>query len=276
MKISRQHIRSFVFLAGFLAISFAAACQNTPVAKNVKIHIENNQAIIRFDIVDRGKQGPHVVDLQFLDEDYNMISPKLTSGDVGPGISAGSGKTIVWEITNDMDLLGSEISPVLFIDGKSKQFNRTGGPRNAFLSLLMPGLGDYAVADPSLMTFKPYMRTLSSWGMMGLGFYLGSQREHAPGEYRTVLKADHFLFTGEARYEERYFPGPMQYGLFQGDMEVFVSLGAAIWAADIIWVLARGSNNRKFTRALSQGTSFQLGYVPGGAGFHFTKELGWK
>ena len=250
--------------------------QKVARARNLDISIENNQATISFDIQHRDPLAPHVVDLQFLDENYQLISPKLVSGDVGSGITSGKDKAITWAITNDMDLLGSEITPVIFVNGKSKQFNKTGGPSNAIFSFLVPGLGDYFVADPRLMTIKPYMRTLSSLGLIGLGIYLGEQRYQSEGEYRTVLKANYWRYTGLDRFYERYFEGEMQYAWFQGDMEVFVSLGAAIWAADIIWVLARGSNNRKFTKALSQGTSFHLGYVPGGAGFHFTKELGWK
>jgi hypothetical protein len=38
-------------------------------------------------------------------------------------------------------IIGSDITPVIFVDGISKVFNRAGGPGYAALSSLIPGLG---------------------------------------------------------------------------------------------------------------------------------------
>ncbi|MFH0758350.1 MAG: hypothetical protein V2B15_13765 [Bacteroidota bacterium] len=264
-------ITYIIVLAGLVLTSQGKLSgQRLAVPKNVDITIHQNRAIIHYDIKVRKPGSTHLVDLKFLDEDFNLVTPALITGDIGPHIPGGPDRIIEWDITNDIQNLGSDLAPVLFIDGKSKQFSNTGGPGNAFLSLLLPGLGDYFVADRRMITIKPYIRTLSSLGLIGLGAYLGNQRYQAEGEYRLVLKADYYRYEGMDRYWLRYFEGEMQYAWFRGDKEVFISLGAAFWAADIIWVLAKGSNNVRFMKATIKGSDFHLGYVPGGAALQFS------
>ncbi len=239
--------------------------QRPSKVKNLDITVRENRAVIHYDIKTRNPGSNHLVHLEFLDEDYNLITPTLLSGDIGPGIPTGPGRSIEWDITNDMQLLGSRVTPVLFLDGTSRQFSKTGGPRNALLSILIPGLGDYFVADRRLMKIKPLMRTVSSLGLIGLGVYVGNQRYHAEGTWERVIKVDSWRFTGDDRFTQKYYEGDIQYYWFKGDKELLISLGAAIWAADVLWVLAKGTNNVKFMRASTRGSDFKLGYQPGGA-----------
>lgn len=269
--------KHMVRLAGvWFVLSVNLHAQSPSLAKNIDITIEQNKAIIHYDIKSRNPESVHRVDLKFLDEDYHLVLPEMLTGDIGSNISNEPDRKIEWDITNDVQLLGSNITPVLFIDGVSKQYSSTGGPRNALLSILLPGLGDYFVADSRVMTFKPYMRTISSLGLIALGVWAGDQRYHAEGDYQTFVKltrvpneqgyGSHY----EETLEERYVEGDLQYQFFKGDKEVFIALGAAIWAADILWVLAKGSNNVKFINATTKGSNFNLGYVPGGAALQYS------
>ena len=165
--------------------------------------------------------------------------------------------------------MGRDVTPMIFVDGISKEFNRAGGSGYAALSLIMPGLGDYFVADHRLMIFKPYLRTISSLGLIGLGIYAGEQRYRSEGEYISVLKPDSWRFTGDDRFMDVYQKGDLNYWLFKGDQELFITLGAVIWVSDIIWVLVKGSNNKKFLNELNSGSDFTLGYQNGGMGFKY-------
>jgi hypothetical protein len=253
-----------------LTIATVLSGQKKAKAGNMDITIEQNKAYIHYDIRARNTDLMHRVELKFLDENYNLLTPTSVSGDIGLDITGGGGKTILWDITSDMELLGTDIRPVIFIDGASRQYSNTGGPKNAFLSMLLPGLGDYFVADPRLMSFKPYMRTISSLGLIGLGFYLGEQRYRAEGYYELTLKPNSWRYEGMDQYYYRYIGGPVQYALFKGDKELFIALGASLWAADVIWVLARGTNNVKFRKATVRASRFQLGYIPGGASLQYS------
>ena len=267
-------------LAGVLIVFSANLhAQSLPVAKNIDISIDQNKAIIHFDIKSRSPGSVHQVDLKFLDEDYHLVLPELLTGDIGSNISSEPVRRIEWDISNDVQLLGSNITPVLFIDGISKQYSNTGGPSNALLSILVPGLGDYFVADRRMMTFKPYMRTISSLGLIALGVWAGEKRYHAEGEYQTFVELTRvpneqgYGYHYEESLNEKYVEGDLQYQFFKGDKEAFIALGAAIWAVDILWVLAKGSNNVKFINATTKRSNFNLGYVPGGAALQFSYTL---
>jgi hypothetical protein len=264
------------FTAALLVFSAYLHAQPLPVANNINITIDQNKAIIHYDIKSRIPESIHSVDLKFLDEEYRLVHPELLSGDIGSNIIAGPDKRIDWDISNDVQLLGSNITPILFIDGTSKQYSNSGGPGNTLLSILLPGLGDYFVADRRMMTFKPCMRTISSLGLIALGVWAGNQRYHAEGEYQTFIRLTRIPndFGPGYRYEEtfyeKYVEGDLQYQFFKGDKEVFIALGAAIWAMDIIWVLAKGSNNVRFIKAITKESNFNLGYLPGGAALQYS------
>jgi len=269
--------KHMVRLAGLMfIISANLHAQRLPLAKNIDITIDQDKAIIHFDIKSRIPGSVHQVNLKFLDEDYHLVLPELLTGDIGSNISTEPDRRIEWDISNDVQLLGSNITPVLFIDGTCKQYSNTGGPRNALLSILLPGLGDYFVADRRIMTFKPYMRTISSLGLIALGVWAGEQRYYAEGEYQTFVQLTRVPnehgpgYHYEETLYEKYVEGDLQYQFFKGDKEVFIALGAAIWATDIIWVLAKGSNNVKFFNATKRESNFKLGYVPGGAALQFS------
>lgn len=249
------------------------SAQRPVVAKNLGISVEGNTALISYDLPTRKHETEHLVQLGFIDEKNNMIIPSSLSGDVGEGILPGTNRVIRWDLTNDYRQLGSMITPVVFIDGLSRQYSNTGGARNALLSMLLPGLGDYFVANHRIMTFKPYLRTLSSLGLIGFGIYAGNQRYRNEGEYQTFLKPDSWRYEGDDRFFDKFVEGEMQYYWFKGDKEIFIALGAGIWLADVLWVFARGSNNEKFMRTTRNGSGLNLGYAPGGLIIQYTCQL---
>ncbi len=265
----RHYLMKIPFFGLLLATSTMIFGQRITRVRYLGMEIHQNRAIISFDLISREEGSVHSVQLKFLDKQYNLVTPTKLSGDVGANIHSGEKKSIEWEISGDYDFAGSTITPVLFVDGLSKEFNKPGGPGNAAFSLLMPGLGDYFVADHRMMYFKPYLRTVSSLGLIGLGIYAGSQRYHAEGEYIRVLRADQWRRTGDDRFKWVYREGDLQYWWFKGDKEVFIAMGAAIWAYDFIWVLVRGGNNKRLLEELNRNSNITLGYFNGDLGFKY-------
>ncbi|MEN8158329.1 MAG: hypothetical protein ABFS10_15355, partial [Bacteroidota bacterium] len=110
-------------------------------------------------------------------------------------------------------------------------------------------------------------------GLIGLGIWVGNQRYLSTGGYQTFMRE---VWHGYPEYQyvreyyDKFVEGDIQYKWFKGDAELLIGLGAAIWAADVIWVLAKGSNNVKFLKASYKGSQFQLGYLPGGAGLRYS------
>lgn len=259
-----------LIFAGLLLITPAnLMSQRLAKVKNIDLGVEQNKAIIQYDLKSSDKSSMHSVQLKFLDKEFNLVTPVSLSGDFGSHVYCGTEKAIKWDILSDQELMGADITPVIFVDGVSKEFNRAGGPGYAALSLLIPGLGDYFVADHRMMKFKPYLRTLSSLGLIGLGIYADQQRYLTDGQYISVLRADSWRYTGFDRYVDVWEEGEYQYWLFKGDKELFITMGAVVWISDIIWVMVRGSNNKKFLKELNKGSEFSLGYQNGGMGFKY-------
>jgi len=270
VSISGRALMLLFFLSLFGPFTLCLSAQRPVVAQNIGIRVEGTTALISYDLPSRKHPADHLVQLSFIDEKNNLIIPSSLSGDVGAGIPSGPDRVIRWELTKDFRQLENMITPVIFVDGLSKQYSNTGGARNALLSLLMPGLGDYFVADYRIMTFKPYLRTLSSLGLIALGVYAGSQRYNAEGAYELFLKPDSWRYEGDDRFFEKYVEGDLQYYWFKGDQELFIALGAAVWLADVVWVFAKGSNNEKFLHASRKGAGLNLGYAPGGLMLQYT------
>jgi hypothetical protein len=271
--MSSRQTRTVFLMGAFLGLFgnlMEVSAQRPVVPRNIGISVDQNKALITFDLPVRRQGSTHLVQLSFRDDQNNLVMPSSLTGDVGASIASGPGKRIEWDMTQDFQQLGSRITPVIFVDGLSRQYSNTGGPRNALLSLLVPGLGDYFVANHRIMVFKPYLRTLSSLGLIALGIYAGNQRYRAEGEYQLFLKPDEWRYEGLDRFFEKYVEGEMQYYWFKGDQELFIALGATLWLTDVVWVLAKGSNNQKFIRSARKGSGLQLGYTPGGLIVNYT------
>jgi hypothetical protein len=117
----------------------------------------------------------------------------------------------------------------------------------------VPGLGDYFVADPGQMSFKPWFRTASSLGLIGMSIIALDKRTKT-NIYTTTL-------SGEKLTEV-----VTSYWLFNNDAELFLFTGSAIWIGDIIWVSSKGKLNQKLSTA---GVDAGVTYIPGGMGVTF-------
>ena len=129
-----------------------------------------------------------------------------------------------------------------------------GGPVNALYSILIPGLGDYFVKDSRSMIIKPYMRTISTLGLVGLGIIASQKREMVPimsVRYINVRYDSNNDGAIDGRDNLRYTEVPIVIGkerkvwLFENDAEVFFITGIIMWGADVIWVFAKGTENEK-------------------------------
>ena len=128
----------------------------------------------------------------------------------------------------------------------------------------MPGLGDYFVADYHTLKFKPYYRTLISYGLIGMGIYLDKLRYREEGHWENMLRGN----AHNSWYEEEYIEGPIHYPLFKGDKELLIAMGAAVWFYDVIWVFAKGSNNTKILSSLKK-TNLSFDYNNKGLNINF-------
>ncbi|MFO7969219.1 MAG: hypothetical protein R6U15_03790 [Candidatus Izemoplasmatales bacterium] len=244
-----------------------------PKVKNVDLKIENNKVLINYDLIgNKIKNNNHNIELFFIDDRYTIKVPKSLDGDIGEDINPGMNKTIEWEVFEDDISIAQKLQPKIIVNGIKK-----GGSKNAYLSMLVPGLGDYFVKDHREMIIKPYIRTISTLGLIGLGIYAGKERSQEPMmsvKYKTERYDSNN--DGVINYNDitRTVEVPILIGtetknwLFPNDAEVFYISGAILWIADIVWVFAKGSENEKLK--MFSNYSFDVKSHNGFTGFNLS------
>ena len=282
MVIRLQHIILIllVFLLVVPGTDVFGQERSRAMIRNVQMDVVDNKVRVYYDIVNSQPELTHRIDFKFITQDSKFVSPYQLIGDVGEGVSPGTGKMIEWDISQDMNNLSAKIKPKLYLDGLSAESEIGGGPSNALLSMLVPGLGDYFVADYRDLTFRPYYRTASSLGLIGLGLMAKHKRYRAKGYYMTWARWDRIWHSpaqgGGWEWEyvthETWREGELQYWLFKNDAETLITAGALIWAADVIWVTAMGSSNMRLKQSL-ETANYSLDYLPGGLALTFTRSF---
>jgi hypothetical protein len=245
----------FTLLLFTLFICITLLAQETKV-KNIDLEVVNNEVLINYDILNSMDSSEHRIDLIFVDDTYEIIKPQTVRGDIGNNIQTGRRKTIRWNIMNDMTAMPKQMKPKIFLDYHKQP---TGGKGNAFLSLLIPGLGDYFVESTSDIKFKPYLRTISTLGFMGLGYKAGKERKIVK------LYSEDYPSTYDGRQtDERnqvVHGYNTDYWLFKHDQEIFYALGATLWLYDIIWVYGKGIINEKHNNKIYAVTPNRFGGI---------------
>jgi hypothetical protein len=120
---------------------------------------------------------------------------------------------------------------------------RKGGPSNLFLSLLVPGLGDYYVRDKRSKTqaLRPYWTiALLSYGLVGSGIYFNELLNKKYSEYKKTLFPDHSIYNNANNKHHAYY--------------ILTGLGAGIWLSDVLLVGIKGFKN---IRHRNQDTSLK-------------------
>lgn len=95
------------FLIVFLIVS--STFMFAQKAANVKVSTTDEQLIINYDLTGNSK-AVYQVELQFKQADGSYIKPQTLRGDVGK-VTAGSAKTIVWEVYKDVTGIQGKIEP---------------------------------------------------------------------------------------------------------------------------------------------------------------------
>jgi hypothetical protein len=263
-------VKNFFILTGLILISIPelAGQRKYSGIDNVWMDIVDNKVLIHYNINDAGEDDLHNISIRFISDAQELVMPYHLGGDVGPGIRADGEKTIVWNVTEDMSALNRKLSPLIISDMGLSSQKIGSGPGNALLSVFVPGLGDYFVANRREMKFKPLYRTLIALGCTSLGTYAALNR--SPGEPLYSLSQDQTIHhyndkPSTPTYSYKFYGyGDTEYAFFKGDAEILLATGIAVWLYDVIWVYSKGSLNRKL-KASMKTAPLTLSPLPGGA-----------
>jgi hypothetical protein len=165
-----------------------------------------------------------------VNEKNDTLNSVSLSGDFGKNIKGCRSKKITWDFIKDgVKIKGSSIKAIVNIVNVSEI---PGGPSNAFLSLIVPGLGDRYVYNSGRSIIKPYFETAVVYGLVGFGIYEKFQKDKYYDKYlKAIKKSDIENYYNKANSANHNF-------------YIFTLSGASIWAADIAWVSWKGISNK--------------------------------
>lgn len=217
---------NITYLFSFI-VFFISQVSYSQRIENVDFVVKNNIIIVSYDLADCNAKQLYDLKLKVVCDGEN-ITPKSISGDLNK-ISCGNHKKIEWDVLNDnMELKGN--TQVIVTISKTYSTKITGGPSNAFLSMLLPGLGDHYINKES-----------KSWYYISL-IYLGS----AIYAYSAKTQSDNYYSQyhqakTQPEMDAAYKSANDNYQTFQ----LLAGLTAAVWTTDVIYVAIRGFKNRK-------------------------------
>jgi hypothetical protein len=200
--------------------------------------MEDGRIRFTYDLVKASPQELFEIVLEFeIVESGQIFTPKTTEGDIGPNIQGGRGKEIYWDFWTDYpDGLSAEgvedpsYQPRLTIAKVERVY---AGPGAAVKSVFVPGLGDFAVKNHKDMIFKPYLKPILAYGLVGAGVYQAMNANSKYDDYLDSENPDDF----QALYDQTLSAATTSV--------VLIGAGAAIWLSDIVWVAIVGSKNKK-------------------------------
>jgi hypothetical protein len=219
--------------------------------ENIRTHMTDKALVVDYDL--QGTEEVYYrVDFSVVDNKGNAIRPDSVIGDLGSNVSAGEDLRITWEVYKEYDVIYGSFKPVLVLD---KGMAHKRGPEYALLSLIVPGLGDYFVAEPANMVIKPWCKTAFTASVLGLSYLAKQKRVEVPELWAPpgyYLSADappgeDVLYMPDGYMIE---PAKTDYWLFPYDSEIILGIGIASWMIDVLWVTKQGMINNRVRKTI--------------------------
>jgi hypothetical protein len=230
-------MRSFIILFATI-ILFCKPCFSQTKAKitDVDFQLEDRYLVVNYNITGALPKEQMTIQLKFINEKNEEIIPKTVTGDVGTKFYTDGMKAILWDIVADQVLLSGNLKASVTITYSKIIYS---GPSNAFLSVLIPGLGGYFVDKHKA---RAVLTTISTVGLLAYGFTQKLQSDKSYKEYgASKVPADIQSSYDKANGAHKNYLNA-------------VRIGAGLWAFDIFCVTIRGIHNKK--DAKSAYTSF--------------------
>ena len=202
-------------------------CAFSQEFENVDFTVKDNIVIITYDLINCPSRENYDIELKII-SDNSAIKPNSITGDLKK-VSAGRNKKIEWNVLNDKAELKGQIQVVLEI-ARTYSTKIIGGPSNAFLSMLLPGLGDHFVNKESKSWY--YISAL----YLGTAYYAYSNKVQSDEFYTQYHSA-----TTQSEIEAAYKSANDKYHNYQ----LLLGVAGTIWLADVIHVTAKGFKNRR-------------------------------
>ena len=222
---------SIILVFAIVLFQVPGISQSKAKITDVDYYLEGNYIVVNYTIVGSLPKEYMTIELNFKTEDNKLIIPQTVTGDIGNKLYGNGMKTIRWDIVSDHLLLSGKLKAIVTIISSKILY---GGPSNALLSVVIPGLGGYFVEKNKI---RSIVTTISTMGMLGYGI----TQKHLANKYYEEYKAS----TQTTEIENLYNKANNA----QHKYYISSRVAAGLWVFDIIWVAIKGIQNKKVSKS---------------------------
>ncbi|WP_421829891.1 hypothetical protein [Larkinella sp.] len=199
---------------------------------NVRVELDTQRVKIVYDVAHL--IATDSVYIQVESRRNGFFKPKTVTGAVGTGLSSGTNQTIYWDYRLDGVIIDDEIR-VTVLAKPMMQPVSGGGPANALLSALVPGLGSIRVQPNRKIGWRPVI-TATYGGLLAYGLVQRSRSKQAYRNYESQPSEQQAepYYNQATQHHHRYL--------------VATRVAAVVWAADVAYTVLKGMKNRKEKR----------------------------
>jgi hypothetical protein len=222
---------------------------------NTDFEIDGNKMIITYDIENYSENESFYINAEIFNEAGEKIISKSFSGDIKGNIKGGRNKTVIWDMSKDIDKLeGSIYVEITAIPEAISGMPEKGESTRSYSiagtlipSLVFPGYGNTKVKH------KPYwILGLAGYGSIITSYMFNKSAASSYDKYKTEINDEVLRF--------------MHYDDAVADKNISLVFGAAagaIWAADVtLLVLHHKKQKEHISSATLPNASINYGYKP--------------
>jgi len=210
---------------------------------NVRIQRDGIRYQILYDLDNATRLDSVYVSAESLQK--GALPVRSMQGNVGLGQTSGRNKTIIWNVTSDADVEGDSVTVTIGVVPSVRAAYIGGGPANALISAVLPGIGNIFVQPRHKVGLRPLV-TAAYAGLLiyGLNRRAESNRQYALYKDERLQQAD----LAQPLYDKANAANRLYL--------VAARTAALIWAVDVTATLLRGLRNNSQRRRLSSSVSW--------------------
>ncbi|MBC8156130.1 MAG: hypothetical protein H7Z72_24850, partial [Bacteroidetes bacterium] len=238
----KQLCKSRVLAVWMVCLVSGAVAQ--PVVSNIRVETDSQRVKITYDVAATIDQDS--LYLQVESRTRGVLKTKTVTGDVGKHITPGANKVMYWDYALDGERVDDEIRPTVGIVEPLGPLVG-GGPTNALLSVLLPGVGNALVQPKRKIGWRPLI-TAAYAGPLVYGLV---QKSRSNAQYA--------LYNAPGLFERDAQPYYDEANRLNKNYVRAIRAAALVLMADVIYTVIKGTENVRQIRKFRQGIA--LNYI---------------
>lgn len=234
-------MRIHILILSFILISFKFCSGQSESITNIRVRFDTTGRIRVLYDLNRIQSGDSVY-MEAKGRQTGALTIRTVEGDIGKNQLTGRNKRIYWSIVKDGYLIDEDVQISILIKPTAQTTVQTpspptigGGPANALLSAVLPGIGNIFV-QPKTKKHRLGLRPLlpiAFYGLAGFSIYRWKQAQDRYAVYNQQIREE----VAQPIYDDA--------NSMRHQAILIAGAAATIWAIDVGCTLSKGIKNNK-------------------------------